>query len=193
VAHAPSLLFPLLHQADHAARWHRCASHCPAPHAALCPCPQPTNPALCHPAPPRAPTVSPRPITRQMELKLKREGNEIDFDSNSVNGSRNQWLETKTLMVCIVGSRLTSSQLGAPIKWPSSIPAISFPPISKKRYRHSVSLHPDLARLVAKEEETPLPPLKDELNPEVHHMDPTTSPTLLVSASSLPAYTRPHQ
>jgi hypothetical protein len=43
-----------------------------------------------------------------METKLKREGNEIDFDSNLVNGSQNQRLKTETLMEHVFGCRSTS-------------------------------------------------------------------------------------
>jgi hypothetical protein len=43
-----------------------------------------------------------------METKLKREGNEIDFDSNLVNGSQNQRLKTETLMAHVFGCRSTS-------------------------------------------------------------------------------------
>jgi hypothetical protein len=44
-----------------------------------------------------------------MEMKLKREGNEIDFDLNLVNRSQNQRLEIKTLRAHIFGSQSTSS------------------------------------------------------------------------------------
>jgi hypothetical protein len=44
-----------------------------------------------------------------MEPKLKREGNEIDFNLNYVNGSQNQWLETETMMAYVFGSWSTSS------------------------------------------------------------------------------------
>jgi hypothetical protein len=73
----------------------------------LYPCP--TNPTPCRPAPPRVLTTSPRPIAHHMQPKLKREGNEIDFDLNLVNGSQNPRFEIQTLMAHVFGNRSTSS------------------------------------------------------------------------------------
>jgi hypothetical protein len=66
-------------------------------------------------------------------------------------------------------------------------PAISFPPPTKHHRRHAISLHPDLAQLVAEEEEKPLLSLEDEPKLEVHHKNPMPLPMFLVSASLLPA------
>jgi hypothetical protein len=156
-------------------------------------CPHLTNPAPCHLTPPHVPITSLRPIAHQMETKLKREGNEIDFDLNLVNGSQNQRLETKTLMAHVFGSQSTSSSAWSTNKMALINPGHLFSSAAKHHRHHTILLHPNIARLVAKEEETPPPPSKEELKLEVHQKDPTTSPMFLVSASSSPSYTRPHQ
>jgi hypothetical protein len=54
-------------------------------------------------------------------------------------------------------------------------PGHLFSPAAKHRHRRAILLHPDIARPVAKDKETP-PPLEEEPEPEVHHTSPATSP-----------------
>jgi hypothetical protein len=79
-------------------------------------------------------------------------------------------------MVCVIGSRSTSSSAWGTYKTAPVKLGHLFSPAAKHHRCHAVSLHPDLAQSVAKDKETSPPPPEEEPELEVHHTGPVASP-----------------
>jgi hypothetical protein len=106
----------------------------------------------------------------------------MDFDSNHENRSHNQRLETEGMMAHVNGSQTTSSPAWNTYKTAPIDPGHHFSP---PPHRRAISLHPDLTRPNAGDKETSPPPPKEELEPEVHHTNPMSSPKFGEESSPL--------